>query len=742
MNLGRFVATSCSLAISALLAPPFPTSATAGPPEILGTASQGRPFVVRDDVLVERLDTYNLLRDFAGSAASPEFLGQFDNLSGVTWTQVLVEDDLMVLMNEVVANMPGWTAVDIGDPRRPQVVAMSSGGSYDEARLRDRRLLVARDALFIVQDLTEPADALLQQAFVVGARDGERGFSDVGDFTFALDGASSIRRFDVRDPENYVDQGIAWSTDVRIDHMVAAGGALHLVVDDPLRADATLVTLDVGTAGELSEVSRVERIDVGPARRTLHADGTLLLFLDGRGDVVSFDLDAAGRPVRGRTLRSDVEWIAITRSWIVLRRPGGTRFVPRDVRPRFGPIFEEFANVGPFIEVAGRGTHPLVLDLEERRWVRPVDLSNPTRPRVGAPLDLGKPGILVADELLAAHVPINAVRIQLIDRSEPAAPRMAASLEPDVALLGSVVLSDEWLAATVAVALDPATLQTLVEVFDVRDPDRPESIGRLPYPTPVAIEGDLVLVNELEALVLIDLGDSSAPREVVRLDLPPGRLGIERKAVLQDGLIYLMSLDPGVGLDLTIHDPGRPHGETLRGRLPLQSSIGRLFVDGTRLYLQRTRVIDVFDVSDPTAPRLLAVVDVPAQQAANGLGFANGVVLAGGNMFTLSARESRVPTSVSSHAPSIALSAPAPNPFNPRTTFSFTLARPSDTRVVIHDARGRRVDQLWNGPLGAGDHTFTWDGRDVNARRVASGVYFVKVRGGSFEARTRVTLVE
>ncbi len=72
--------------------------------------------------------------------------------------------------------------------------------------------------------------------------------------------------------------------------------------------------------------------------------------------------------------------------------------------------------------------------------------------------------------------------------------------------------------------------------------------------------------------------------------------------------------------------------------------------------------------------------------------------------------------------------AAGPNPFNPRTVLSCRLHAPASVRLVLYDARGHQVRQIWNGPLAAGDHAWTWDGRDQDGRGCGSGVYLAQIQ--------------
>jgi hypothetical protein len=102
---------------------------------------------------------------------------------------------------------------------------------------------------------------------------------------------------------------------------------------------------------------------------------------------------------------------------------------------------------------------------------------------------------------------------------------------------------------------------------------------------------------------------------------------------------------------------------------------------------------------------------------------------------------SEPPVSAAAAAP-IVLEPPLPNPFNPSTAIRFTIAAAEhDVRLDIHDVQGRQVRVLWAGPLAAGPHRFTWDGRNARGEGVATGVYLIRVRaGGRVETRAAVLL--
>lgn len=79
-----------------------------------------------------------------------------------------------------------------------------------------------------------------------------------------------------------------------------------------------------------------------------------------------------------------------------------------------------------------------------------------------------------------------------------------------------------------------------------------------------------------------------------------------------------------------------------------------------------------------------------------------------------------------------------PNPFNPSTRITYVLPNAGRASLHVFDAAGRRVAELRSGLARAGENTVDWTARDDAGRRVASGVYFVRL---DFEGRQRATRV-
>lgn len=99
------------------------------------------------------------------------------------------------------------------------------------------------------------------------------------------------------------------------------------------------------------------------------------------------------------------------------------------------------------------------------------------------------------------------------------------------------------------------------------------------------------------------------------------------------------------------------------------------------------------------------------------------------------------PVSADPPVRSIILRQNHPNPFNPSTRISFSLAEACEISLVIHEQTGRTVRTLLKGPAPAGPRSVDWDGRDDAGRPVASGTYLYELKAGHERAARKMVLV-
>jgi len=102
-------------------------------------------------------------------------------------------------------------------------------------------------------------------------------------------------------------------------------------------------------------------------------------------------------------------------------------------------------------------------------------------------------------------------------------------------------------------------------------------------------------------------------------------------------------------------------------------------------------------------------------------------------------------TGIITNAVSVEEAAPAafsvaqnsPNPFNPTTTISFSLADAGNVSVDVFNVAGQKVDTLANGFMTAGSHSIVWDASSFSA-----GVYFYTVKTAGASKTMKMTLLK
>jgi hypothetical protein len=78
-----------------------------------------------------------------------------------------------------------------------------------------------------------------------------------------------------------------------------------------------------------------------------------------------------------------------------------------------------------------------------------------------------------------------------------------------------------------------------------------------------------------------------------------------------------------------------------------------------------------------------------------------------------------------------------PNPFNPTTKFTFTLAQPEKASLIIYNILGQEIVNVVNELLDEGSHTYNF-----NAVSLPSGIYFYRLTAGKFTAVKKMQLLK
>ncbi len=78
-----------------------------------------------------------------------------------------------------------------------------------------------------------------------------------------------------------------------------------------------------------------------------------------------------------------------------------------------------------------------------------------------------------------------------------------------------------------------------------------------------------------------------------------------------------------------------------------------------------------------------------------------------------------------------------PNPFNPGTRIQFELPQSGFTTLTIYDGLGREIERLVDEEKEAGEHSIQW-----NAQEKPSGIYFYRLRSGSYLLTKKMILMK
>jgi flagellar hook assembly protein FlgD len=83
-----------------------------------------------------------------------------------------------------------------------------------------------------------------------------------------------------------------------------------------------------------------------------------------------------------------------------------------------------------------------------------------------------------------------------------------------------------------------------------------------------------------------------------------------------------------------------------------------------------------------------------------------------------------------------------PNPFNQSCKIKITSHENEKVLLIIYDTLGRKVMTLANQTLTPGNHEFSWNGKNIFGKNVASGTYLLHMIHGEFISTQSLQLVK
>ncbi len=282
-----------------------------------------------------------------------------------------------------------------------------------------------------------------------------------------------------------------------------------------------------------------------------------------------------------------------------------------------------------------------------------------------------------------------------------------------------------------------------LQVVDVGDIEEPAIIGSCDTPDSArCIEvsnGYAYIADHSSGLQIVDVGDPENPLLIGSCDTP----GTAQSLAVWANAAYVADGNGG----LQIIDVSDPENPALRSTISNHetSDIACCYNKGDRLYVSdiNWNEILIFNIASPLHPVL---IDSYAWEYRVNDFYVSGSCLYTANgsyhgmaILDLEAIPNDDPQTV---APIENNLANHPNPFNPTTTISFSIAEDAAVRLEIFNIRGQLVKTMVEERLEAGIHEAVWNGKDTQNLSVASGIYFCRLKSGSKDVTKKMVLLK
>jgi hypothetical protein len=621
--------------------------------------------------------------------AAPEVVGTAGGTPNPFYVNVAVVKPDTVF---VIDNHYGVRMVDVSDPTDPEIYGGIEvpGGYLWNLDVEGNTLYFCDryDGLFIYDvTICEHPEKIGFVPLPVGSYD----VDVVGDLAYVACGESGLQIVNVHDPENPQYLG-------------------SLGVVDPLS-----IFFDIQVVGDLAYMLRANSIHgnegVVIANVAYPTAPYLVNTLTVDSDIV-YDLCVSGDHLYlGATdkglLVADVSNIA---------SPAFTSsYVEQDFLPR---------------AVAAAGNYAYVLD--SYFGLRVMDITTTPYPTLLSTVDLPGGAFQVVLDGSLAYVADDAGGLQIVDVADPAAAEIIGSILPFGNQVDVDIQGNHAYLASPTMGL---------QIVDVTDPTNPVQRGTVNPPgsnTAVAVDGDYAYVaSQYDGLQVVNITNPNAPTVAGALDFD----GWPNNVHLARGHAFVSAAEHGVYVvDLT-----NPTVPELVSTLVTPGQAFSVVVDGDLAYIaDYFGGLFIADITDLANPHYLGSVDTPGHRALD-------IALAGdricipdweGGFHVL--WKHCVPSGVpGGEIPSSPLSLTAyPNPFNPRTTLSFTLGQSEATRITVFTLDGRPVRSLTDRVFSPGPNTISWNGLDDRGRRLPSGSYLIRMETASGVQKSKVTLLK
>jgi hypothetical protein len=142
--------------------------------------------------------------------------------------------------------------------------------------------------------------------------------------------------------------------------------------------------------------------------------------------------------------------------------------------------------------------------------------------------------------------------------------------------------------------------------------------------------------------------------------------------------------------------------------------------------------IDMFDYGSPGMPKIVVVADVNHAVFYNANDVVNGTAL----QAAINTAINSTTTGIGEHNEAFASAQLFPNPSNTVSSLVFSIDRPSDITLAIHDHLGKVVTEMSVSNLPQGENEI-----EINTSGLVNGIYFIKISDGILSRTIKVAIM-
>lgn len=167
---------------------------------------------------------------------------------------------------------------------------------------------------------------------------------------------------------------------------------------------------------------------------------------------------------------------------------------------------------------------------------------------------------------------------------------------------------------------------------------------------------------------------------------------------------------------------------------PADGQTGFAVTESGRIYKTTNAGVNWNYLTNPIATPLYSIGFAPNSNTTGYAVGSAGVILrttnGGGSFTAINSNGTEIPDKFS-------LSQNYPNPFNPTTQIKFNIPANEHVRISVYDILGNEISVLNDTDMKPGEYSVTW-----NAAGYSSGIYFCKMKAGSFTETRKMSLIK